>query len=79
MPMRDHGIGKKLQIRIVGKRDGLRLRRVVGVHRVDLGCRLRCNVGLSARAEHDVEREPVSLQQAAVVLIKNTQAKSGIS
>ena len=64
-PMRDHGIGKKLQICIVGKRDGLRLRRVVGIHRVDLGCRLRGDVRLRAGAERDVESKPVSLQQAA--------------
>ena len=60
-PMRDHGIGKKLDVCSVGEREGLRLRRVVGIHRVDLGCRLRGHVRLSARTERDVESEPVSL------------------
>ena len=65
VPVRDHGVGKELQVRVIGKRNSLALRRIIGVHRMDLGCRLRGDVRLRARTKGDVQSEPVSLQQAA--------------
>src|SRR5258705_8317355 len=65
VPVRDHGIGKKLQVCVIGKRNSLALRRIIGVHRMDLGCRLGGEVHLRARTKGDVQSEPVSLQQAA--------------
>jgi hypothetical protein len=46
------------------KRDALCLCRVVGIHGVYLGCRLRGDVRLRARTKRDVERKPITLQQA---------------
>ena len=63
--MRDHGFGKKLQVCVIGKRNTLALRRIIGVHRMDLGCRLGGEVRLRTRTKGDVQCEPVSLQQAA--------------
>jgi hypothetical protein len=63
LPMRDHGIGKEFQVGIVGERDALCLCRVVGIHGVYLGCRLRGDVRLRARTKRDVERKPITLQQ----------------
>src|SRR5262249_36624023 len=65
LPMRDHGIGKEFQVGIVGERDELCLCRVIGVHGVNLGRRLRGDVRLRARTKRDIERKTVALQQAS--------------
>ncbi len=63
--MRNQRIGQELEIGAVVERERLRLRRVVGVHRVDLGRRLGGDVRARARPERHVERQPVALQHAA--------------
>lgn len=65
MPVRDHGIGQKFQVRVIGKRNGLALSRAIGVRRINLGCRLGGDVRLCARTKSNVQSKPVSLQQAA--------------
>ena len=65
MTMRDDRIGQKLQVGFVRKRDGLGLRRIVGIHRVNLGGRLRGDMRLCARTERHVEGESISLQQTS--------------
>ncbi len=65
LAVRDQRIGEVLEIRALAELEGLRLLRVVGVHRVDLGRRLRGDVRSRARSERHVERQPIALQHAA--------------
>ncbi len=65
LPVRQQRIGKELEIRAVAEREGLRLCRVVGVHRVHLGRRLGRDVRARTGRERDFERHAIALQHAA--------------
>ncbi len=63
-PVRDQRLRQELEVGSVGERDGLRLRRMVGVHAVDLGRGLCRDVRPRLRPERDLEGEAVPLQDA---------------
>ena len=65
LAVRDQRIGKELEVGALAQRERLGLVRVVGVHRVDLGRRLRGDVRPRARSERHVQRQAIALQHAA--------------
>ena len=78
LAVRDQRIGQELEVGAVAERDGLRLQRVVGVHRVDLGRRLRGDVRPRARRRattSSASRSPCSTQPDVVIM--NSHAMSG--
>ena len=62
--MRDERIGHVLQIASFLHDNVLQLRGVVGIHHMNLGRRLRGDVGLRVLADLDLQRHPVALQHA---------------
>src|ERR1700750_258976 len=65
LPMWDQGLWKKLQVGIIGERDDMCLCCIVGIHSMDLCCRLCGNVGFRAWTKRDVQRKAIALQQAS--------------
>src|SRR5215470_9260453 len=62
-PVRNQRVRKQFQIGLLAKRYRLRLRCIIGIHRVNLGRRLRGHVSLRARPQSDLERKTVALQE----------------
>ena len=62
--VRDERIGHVLQIASFLHDNVLQLRGVVGIHHMNLGRRLRGDMGLRVFADLDLQRHPVALQHA---------------